>query len=79
MASDSKNVCRTASQWCDGWLDERIVGAVLEGVKNPFSCAYRFIKLYGGVVQLCIGSPVNQRKEGKMPHQREHPRVIRHD
>ena len=31
MASDSKNVCRTASQCCDGWLDERIVGAVLEG------------------------------------------------
>ena len=61
MASDSKNVCRTASQCCDGWLDERIVGAVLEGgsQKSFLLC----LSIYKVIVQR--GS-VNQRKEGKV-------------
>ena len=67
MASDSKNVCRTASQCCDGWLDERIVGAVLEGgsQKSFLLC----LSIYKIIVQREARRSISARRE--RPHQRE--------
>ena len=48
-----------------GWMKELSGRCWREGVKNPFSCAYRFIKLYGQSAQ-----------RGKGPHQREHTQEL---